>query len=70
MFLAGDGVVNLLEAFVVDEAMDFVFCCEAVCGAFAVFAEATAEIVRDTDIKSARAAGEDVDVILVVTHRW
>ncbi len=66
VFLAGDGVVDVLEALVIDEAVDFVFCCETVCSPFAVFADAAGKIVRNTDVKSARAAGEDVDVILVV----
>jgi hypothetical protein len=70
IFLAGYGVVDVLEAFVIDQAVNFVFCCEGVCDSFAMFADSAAKIIRDTDIKSSRAAGEDVDVILMVwRHR-
>jgi hypothetical protein len=66
VFLAGDGVVDVLETLVIDEAVDFVFCCKAIVSAFEMFAEAAGKTVRDTDVKSTGAAGEDVDVILMV----
>jgi hypothetical protein len=70
VFLAGDGIVDVLESFEVDKTVNFVFCGEIVCRPFAVFVEATAEIVGDANVEGAGAAGEDVDVVLMVLgHR-
>jgi hypothetical protein len=71
ILLASEGVVDVLEALVIDEAVNSAFFGEGVCYSFAVFADSAAKIIRDTDIESSRAAGEDVDVILMVwRHRW
>jgi hypothetical protein len=70
VFLANDGSVDVLEAFEVDQAVDFVLCSETVRGAIAMFIDAAQETVGDANVEGARAAGQDVDVILMITgHR-
>jgi hypothetical protein len=68
VFFARDGVVDVLEAFVVDEAVDFVFCGESIGFAIAVLAKTDEQMVGDSDVEGAGAAGENVDEILVVSH--
>jgi hypothetical protein len=68
VFFAGDGVVDVVEALVVDEAVDFVFLCKAVGFSCAVLPDACQQIVGYPDVNGSRPAGEDVDVILVVPH--
>jgi hypothetical protein len=66
VFFAGDGIVDVSEAFVMNEAVDFVFCGEAVGFDFAVLADTCQQVVRDADVEGSRTAGENVDLILVV----
>ena len=68
VFFAGDGVVDVVEALVVDEAVDFVFLCKAVGFSCAVLPDACQQVVRYADVDGSRAAAEDVDVILMVSH--
>ena len=71
ILLAGYGVSDVLEAFEVDEAMDFVFGSEAIGKGFAVFADAATEVVCDANIELAGSVGENVDVVLVfVVAHW
>ena len=65
-FFAGCGVVDVLEALVINEAMDSVFRREAVGFAFTVFLHATEQAVGDTDVERSRTTGDDVDEVLVV----
>lgn len=51
VFFAGDGVVDVLEALEVDEAMGFVFCGEAVGRSFTIFANAAQEAVGDAYVE-------------------
>jgi hypothetical protein len=68
VFFAGYGVIDVFEGLVVDEAVDFVFDGEGVCLAFAMLAKADEEIVGDADVDGSGTAGENVDVILMVSH--
>jgi hypothetical protein len=53
VFFAGDGVVDVLEAFEVDEALDFVLCGEGFRSSIAMLANASAEIVGDAYVEGA-----------------
>ena len=70
VFLAGYGVVDVLEALVVDEAVGSVSGGEAASFACAVLGDAMEEAIGDSDVEGAGTAGQDVNVILVVvgTH--
>ena len=66
LLLSCDGIVDIGEAFEVDEPADFVFCCVSVVGAVAVLLNAADEIVSYADIEAAGAAGDDVHEVHVV----
>jgi hypothetical protein len=68
ILFAGYGVVSILEALVIDEAVGFVSGGETAGFACAVLGDAVQEIIGDSDVECAGSAGEDVDVILVVVE--
>ena len=71
IFLAGDCVVDVLETFDIDEAMDAVAPGETVVFAFTVLGDAAGEVAGDADVEGSGAAAEDVDVVVVLfRHRW
>ena len=55
--------------FVVDEAGDLVLGCVSTGAALTVLEDSCGEVIGDPYIKSARAAGEDVDVEMIFA-RW
>jgi hypothetical protein len=63
-------MVDVLEAFEVNEAVDFVLRGKTIRCPIAMFVDATEEVVGDANVEGAGAAGEDVDVVLMVLgHR-
>ena len=68
VFFVGDSVVDVVEAFVVDEAVDFVFLREGVSCPFAMLAKAGEQIVGDADVDCSGAAGDDADIVFMVSH--
>jgi hypothetical protein len=68
-FFACDGIWDLGEVFVIDEAADVVFCGVGAEALFTVLADAEADVVGESYIETAGAAGEDVDVEVVFALR-
>src|ERR1035438_1094365 len=60
--------VNVVEAFVVDQAVAMVLASEALDFAALMLQGATVDAVGHTDVERAAAAGHDVDEIFVVFH--
>ena len=69
--LSGDGVIHILVAHEVDEAIDLVTSGKAARCLFAVLKHAFAEVVGEADVEDVGAVGEDVDPEVVFTswHR-
>ena len=61
MFLAGNGFVDVLEVFEVDEAMDRVAGGVSAGELFAVGGDALSQVVCHADVEVSRTAGEDID---------
>ncbi len=67
LFLTADCRVDVTEALVVDEAMDFVLFGETLNGINLVLENATVEKTGDAHVERAGSAGEDVDPVSVVS---
>jgi hypothetical protein len=69
LFFPRDCIADVLEALEVDEAVDLVTGGEGgwIGGGF-VGGDACSEVVGYSDVEATGSAGEDVDVVLVVTH--
>jgi hypothetical protein len=61
-----NGIVDVLEAFKVDEAVNFVLFCEAIVYSITVLFYAKEQSIRDADIELARLIGQNIDEVLVV----
>ena len=70
LFLASDGVQNILEMLVVDQAVDVVESGVGSWPGFSVDREPPGKTVGDSDVEVAGAAGEDVDPeVVFASHR-
>src|SRR6185295_5556788 len=62
--LLSDCSADVVVHFIIDEAMDFVFFCEARNGAHPVFVDPTYEVVCDSDVeRAATPACENVEIV-------
>jgi hypothetical protein len=61
-FFASDGVVHVLERFIVNETMNFVLAREAGMHVILVFPSMAIDVVGDASLKHSRFAGQDVNV--------
>jgi hypothetical protein len=67
-FLSSDGVVNVVEAYVVDQSGAAILRGEAVDLSAFVFQGTAVNAVCHADVKGAGVAGHDVDEVLMVFH--
>ena len=70
LLLAIDGSSNIIKALEVDEAIAAVLASEPLKLAALVFQNSPVEIVGHSNVKSARAAADDVDAVVVFFHKF
>ena len=69
LFFTGDGLLDELEAFEVDEAVNFVAGSEGLwVGCGLVFADADFKVAGYAGVEVVEGVGENVDVLVVILH--
>jgi hypothetical protein len=69
LLLSCNGIVDVLEAFKVDEAVNLVLFCKTIVDSVAMLLYAKEQFTRHADIKCARLIGQNIDeVVVVLSH--
>jgi hypothetical protein len=66
LLFSSNGIVDVLEAFKVDKAVNLVLLCKAIVDSVAMLLYAKEQLTGDTDVELTRLVGQDVDDVLVV----